>query len=82
MEFLFLLMNGVSVLIIVDVIASWLVGPGDFPRSLTGQLTEPLYRPFRRLLPPESMGGLDLSPMAVIILLSVARSAMAGGIGF
>ncbi|MEZ5584209.1 MAG: YggT family protein [Candidatus Competibacteraceae bacterium] len=35
------------------------------------QLTEPVLRPARRLLPP--MGGLDLSPMIVIIALIFLR---------
>lgn len=33
------------------------------------QLTEPLLRPIRRLLP--SMGGLDFSPMILVLLMYV-----------
>ncbi|MGF1508670.1 MAG: YggT family protein [Myxococcota bacterium] len=80
MEFIFLLIQGVSVLILVDVVASWVVQPGSFPRNLTSQLTEPMYRPFRSLLPPEKMGGLDLSPMAVLIGLTVLRQALYGAL--
>ena len=35
--------------------------------NLLYQITAPLMRPARRMLPP--MGGLDLSPMVVIIIL-------------
>jgi YggT family protein len=31
------------------------------------QITEPMYRPIRRVLP--NMGGLDLSPIVVLIIL-------------
>lgn len=31
------------------------------------QLTEPLYRPIRNMLP--NMGGVDLSPLVVLVLL-------------
>ncbi|MGR6429492.1 YggT family protein [Rhizobium sp. PAMB 3182] len=31
------------------------------------QITEPMYRPIRRILP--NMGGLDLSPIVVLIIL-------------
>jgi len=43
-----------------------------FVRSLyTGldRLTEPLYRPIRRILP--NMSGLDLAPMVVLISLAI-----------
>jgi len=32
-----------------------------------GQVTEPVLRPIRRILPP--MGGLDLSPIIVFIII-------------
>lgn len=42
---------------------------------LTSQLTEPLLRPLRRILPP--MGGFDLSPMLAMLLLVLARILLA-----
>ncbi|MEM1024273.1 MAG: YggT family protein [Myxococcota bacterium] len=80
MEFAVYLVNAVSLLVLVDVIASWVVSPEQFPRSLTSTLTEPLYRPFRMILPPEKMGGLDLSPMAVILCLRMLLPAVLGAI--
>lgn len=54
--------------IFIQVIISW-INPGGYNPviGLLHQLTEPLMRPARRLIPPIS--GLDLSPMAVIIVL-------------
>ena len=33
------------------------------------RLTEPVFAPVRRVLPP--MGGLDLSPLVVLIIISI-----------
>lgn len=54
--------------IFIQVIISW-INPGSYNPvlGLIHQLTEPLMRPARRFIPPIS--GLDLSPMAVIIVL-------------
>ncbi len=60
----------------------------QFVRSLYSgleRLTEPMYRPLRRILP--NMGGIDFSPMVVlitiaildIILRNVAIGIMTGG---
>lgn len=54
--------------VFVLAILSW-VSPGGYNpvANLLYQITAPLLRPARRLLPP--MGGLDLSPMVVMIVL-------------
>jgi YggT family protein len=63
-----------SVSILVYVILSW-VAHGYSPMSLIlSQLNEPLLRPVRRLLPP--IGGLDLSPLLVLILIQAAAMAL------
>ncbi len=61
--------------IIILVVLSW-IAPGSYHPvgRLLAELTEPLMRPARRLLPP--MGGLDLSPMLVIIVLVAVRIAL------
>ena len=54
----------------VQAILSW-VGPGtqNPAANVLWSLNEPLLRPVRNLLPP--IGGLDLSPLAVILMLQV-----------
>lgn len=37
-------------------------------------LLEPIYRPIRRLVPPA--GGMDFSPMVLIVLLTVLRKIL------
>ena len=58
--------------IIVSIIVSW-VAPGTYNPIvlLLHQLTEPVMAPFRRILPP--LGGLDLSPIFVFLLLNVLQ---------
>ena len=63
-------LNALEALIFVDVILSWVMPDKErFPRSLTTQITDPLYAPIRALLKPEKMGGLDVSPMIVLFLI-------------
>lgn len=80
-----LLLRVASYIIIIQAIISWLVAfnvinmSNDFVRqALTAldRMTEPLYRPIRRILP--DFGGLDFSPMVVLLLIYVARMLLAG----
>ncbi len=58
--------------ILIQVILSW-VSPGNYNPAvgLLYSLTSPLLRPAQKLLPP--MGGLDLSPMLVMIGLVLLK---------
>jgi len=40
------------------------------------RITAPLYRPIRRLLP--DFGGIDFSPLVVLILIQVIKKLLAG----
>jgi len=54
--------------IFVQIILSWVAPQQHNPMTLVlHQISEPILAPARRLLPP--MGGLDLSPMVVILIL-------------
>ncbi len=58
-------------LLIIQVVISW-VNPGGY-NPITGlmyQLTEPLLRPARRLIPPA--GGFDWSVLVVLVCLQLA----------
>ncbi|WPL16207.1 YGGT family protein [Thiorhodovibrio winogradskyi] len=58
--------------VLIRVILSW-VNPDPYNPavSLLGRLTDPLMLPARRLMPP--IGGIDLSPMVVMIVLVVLQ---------
>lgn len=64
-----------TVALFIYVLLSWFGDRGMNPMAaLLGELIEPLLRPARRLLPP--IGGLDLSPLIVILLLQAALIAL------
>jgi YggT family protein len=76
---LFLVNKAISILtilIIVRAIMSWVPDLSrkypDFTRLLD-RITDPVIRPFRRVLSPYKTGGLDLSPMLAIIALSIIQ---------
>ena len=56
------------VLIIARVIVSWIGSQSRHPLiPLIYQITEPVLRPFSKLIPPIS--GIDLSPLFALIAL-------------
>lgn len=70
LEILLILLTMIQWLVIAAALVSW-VSPD--PRNPIVQflyrMTEPLLRPFRRILPPSRTGGIDLSPLFVILLV-------------
>jgi YggT family protein len=71
--------------IIAQVIISWLfafnvINPGSgFMRSLTealDKITEPLYRPIRKILP--DFGGIDFSPLVLLLAIAIVSKLLSG----
>lgn len=62
-------------IIIIDAILTWFPQVNRYhPIVVTlRRITTPIYRPIRRLIPPEKTGYIDLSPMIVILGLIVIR---------
>lgn len=58
--------------ILIEVILSW-IGPGTYNPAiaLVHQINDPLMAPARRLIGP--LGGIDLSPLIVIIVLQLTK---------
>ena len=80
-----LLLNVLRWIIIIQAILSWLVAfnvintYNDFVRGLLkglDRITEPVYRPIRRLLP--DFGGIDFSPLVVLLLIYIVRILLNG----
>lgn len=76
-ELLFLVLEVLRWIILVDAISSWFRGPEQFPRNVTGQITEPLYAPLRSLL--GGMGGMDFSPLIMLLILHLGQSMLGRG---
>ena len=71
------IVTGIKWLILIDAILSWVMPADRFPRSVTTQLTDPLYAPFRAVLKPERSGGFDMSPLIVLMILFFLESMIA-----
>ena len=74
-ELLTLLINLYVFAILIQVIVSW-VNPGTYNPgvSLIYNLTEPILRVVRNILPP--MGGIDLSALVVLIGLQLVKMVL------
>ncbi|ANJ67109.1 hypothetical protein A9404_06675 [Halothiobacillus diazotrophicus] len=57
--------------ILLRAVASWIGNTQSPAVALLEDLTDPLLRPIQRMLPP--LGGIDLSPLAVLLLIQVLQ---------
>jgi YggT family protein len=77
MDVVLLVLQIVQWLVIIAALVSW-VSPD--PRNPIVQFlyrsTEPLLRPFRRILPPRRTGGIDFSPVLLILLIVFVRNLL------
>jgi YggT family protein len=57
-------------IILFRVILSWVRVPSLYQVTvILYRLTEPVLKPIRRYVPPYKVGGLDISPMIVFLIL-------------
>ena len=80
-----LLLSVLMWIIIIQVVLSWLfafnvlnAGSGGVRAFVLAldRITAPIYRPIRSLLP--DFGGIDFSPLVVLILIQVLKKLLAG----
>ena len=76
-----LLLSVLQWIIIIQAVLSWLVAfnvvntHNDFVRQVLfalSRMTEPVYRPIRRVLP--DFGALDFSPLVVLLVIQILRT--------
>ncbi|WP_378948195.1 YggT family protein [Paracoccus sp. R86501] len=88
-EALQLILQVLWFIMIVHIIMSWLINFQvlNLRQPLVAQiwdglnrLLEPIYSPIRRRLP--DMGGLDLAPLIVFIVIIILQRALANNAGF
>ncbi|RZL56382.1 MAG: YggT family protein [Variovorax sp.] len=65
-----LAVSGLTAILVVYAVLSWIPNASMTMLDLVGRLAEPLVRPLRRFIP--LVGGIDLSPLAAIVLVQVA----------
>ncbi len=64
-----------TIVIFARIILSWIQIPALYQVAvIVYKLTEPLLKPIRKYVPPYKMGGLDLSPMILLIILMFIKS--------
>jgi YggT family protein len=80
-----LLLRLLSYLVIGQVVLSWLIAFNVINTQSQGvrrfldaldRILAPLYRPIRKIMP--DFGGLDLSPIVLLIAISIVRMLVAG----
>ena len=68
-----------SLVVFVAVILSWVQLPPDNPvAGFVNSITEPVLGRIRRALPP--MGGLDFSPMILLVGLQMLKAFLIGSL--
>ncbi len=63
-----------TIIIIVHVFLSYFMSPFHPVRQTVDQIVGPFLRPIQRIIPP--VGGLDFSPLVLIILFQVIGSIL------
>lgn len=73
-QFLNLLFLALEISILIRILMTWIpnLNPDNPIVQIIRSITDPILEPARRLIPP--IGGLDFSPIVVLLLLSVLQS--------
>ncbi|PZO90109.1 MAG: osmotic-shock protein [Sphingomonas sanxanigenens] len=82
-QILQILLSVAQWIIIIQAIMSWLIAfnvintYNDLVRSIwiaLDRMTEPLYRPIRKIMP--DLGALDLSPLVVLLIIMILKGVL------
>jgi len=82
-QILYILLNVIWWIIVIQAVLSWLIAfnvintHNDYVRTIwqaLEKMTEPLYRPIRKIMP--DFGALDLSPMVVLLILFILMNVI------
>ena len=60
--------------VLADILVSFVLSPYHQIRRYLDSLVDPLLAPIRRVMP--SLGGLDFSPMVLIILIQIVEDVL------
>lgn len=68
--------------LLVRALLSW-VSPDPYNPIVRGlaAITEPVLRPLRRLVPPQRLGGIDLSPLIAMLIVQFLINGLMIGFG-
>ena len=80
MEIICYALTAYTIILLVRIILSWTTMFWSPPSGLTPvirvvyELTEPVMSAFRKVIPP--IGGLDLSPILIFIIINLVQSQL------
>jgi YggT family protein len=70
--FVSLLFRALSLAVLIRVFLTWIpINPYNRFVQLLYQITEPILRPFRRIIPP--IGMVDISPIVALLVLQLVE---------
>lgn len=84
MEIVCSLIRLYTLVVFARILLEWVRVPGEHPvgkaRAVLAKIVDPVLIPLRRIIPPVRMGGaaLDLSPLVLLIGLSILSNAICG----
>ena len=71
------LINLYQLVILVRALISWVSPDPRNPLVLfLMRITEPVLKPLRKLVPPEKLGGIDISPLIAILILEFLKNGL------
>ena len=71
---LVVLLNIYTWVIIIRAVMSWVAPvPSNPLAQMLVNITEPVLKPLRRLIPPSALGGIDVSPILAIVAIQIIR---------
>ena len=75
-EIVRLIVNLLTLLVIVQVVLSYLVPPYHPAREVVDRLVQPMLAPIRRTMP--YTGGVDFSPLVLILIIQLLGRLILG----
>lgn len=75
-DLIVLLINVLTILILAHVLLTWILPPYHPLRETLDRIVEPILMPIRRILP--YTGGLDLSPLVLLLLVQLVGRLLIG----
>lgn len=68
-------MQILMLIVIFRAVLSWFNIPSLYQmKVILYRLTEPVLKPLRRIIPPNKLGGIDLTPLIVIFVIYIVDS--------
>lgn len=79
MRLIWTLLDLYSAIIIIRALLSWFnLDPRNQLVQVLSMITEPILAPLRALVPPQRLGGLDVSPVIALVAIQLIKRFLIG----